>query len=723
MTGSQPKASIIVLSYNQRQYTQMCLESILAHSGDVSYELIVVDNASSDDSPEFLKGFAAKNPGVRLILNRNNEGFARGNNIGVRASKGEAIILLNNDTVVTAGWLSGLLRHLEDPLVGMVGPVTNSSGNETRIRVSYQNLEDMPEFARSYTQAHVGQANPIRMLPLLCAALRRSVWDEIGPLDEDFGIGMFEDDDYAMRLHQGCYKILCAEDVFVHHWGSAGFKRIAYDEYMRLFQENRALFEAKWDTDWIPTRYREDLLDDQLSTLYSEKIDLANNVIDLNRRLLELYEIKSTREWHLILFVRRSINKLMPPGSRREKIGMRLLEFALGIYRFLKSGYFWVRNRRQGLAGFLKRGKYRKQLDGIVSQYPDRLDTFIFTPTLEWGIKLFQRPHHLAQALARKGCLVFFCEPPGVQTFPDGFHLIEDRLFAANLSLDVFKRLPNPAVVTLVYNSQYLSQLPQARVVYDHIDDIKVFHGDYEANSRAHHHLVCSADLVIATAGKLYQETVVDRPDTLLCQNGVELDFIREQIAQTVDPPEDIADLVASGNPIIGYYGALSHWFDVEMVNQAARERPDYNFLLIGPDLEGSIPKTRMIRRKNVTWIGPRPYVQIPSYLKYFTVATIPFRINEITHATSPLKLFEYFAGQKPVVASAMQEVQKYPLVLIASGRQEFPVQIDRALELRHDPAYLDSLLQAARENTWEQRAESILQALPAQKRNPEIRK
>jgi len=177
----KPSASIIILTYNNLEYTRQCVDSVLAHTDEASYEMILVDNASTDGTRKYLRELAETYPNMRIQLNDRNEGFARGNNLGADLAQGEVIIFLNNDTIVTHGWLHRLLKRLDDPQVGMVGPVTNSSGNETRIQVDYTEIADMPEFARKVSKERSGKTFEISMLAFLCVALRRSVYEAVGP--------------------------------------------------------------------------------------------------------------------------------------------------------------------------------------------------------------------------------------------------------------------------------------------------------------------------------------------------------------------------------------------------------------------------------------------------------------------------------------------------------------------------------------------------------------
>ena len=94
------------------------------------------------------------------------------------------------------------------------------------------------------------------MLAMFCVAFRRRTYEQVGPLDEQFGIGMFEDDDYAMRIKARGLRVICAADVFVHHFGQAAFKKlIESGQYNPLFDENRRRYETKWKVEWVPHKH------------------------------------------------------------------------------------------------------------------------------------------------------------------------------------------------------------------------------------------------------------------------------------------------------------------------------------------------------------------------------------------------------------------------------------------------------------------------------------
>ena len=257
---AEPKVSVIVLTYNNLAFTENCLFSIEAYSDYKNLEVIVVDNASTDGSPEWLRKWQSEvstSGHTRvLILNPENLGFSAGNNVGLHAATGEVLIILNNDTYVTPGWVRGLGNHvLRNESLGLVGPVTNNIGNEARIDIAYANMAEMIHNSSAYTRQHPGKLLLVRNAAFFCVAMRRGVYERVGEMDESFGIGFFEDDDYCRRVEKEGLLIGCADDVFVHHHLSASFDALKADLKKELFDRNKAIYEAKWGP-WIPHSYR-----------------------------------------------------------------------------------------------------------------------------------------------------------------------------------------------------------------------------------------------------------------------------------------------------------------------------------------------------------------------------------------------------------------------------------------------------------------------------------
>jgi len=249
--------SIVIVTYNSIRYIERCLESILRNAAYPNYEVIVIDNASADGTPELLRRYANSWPRIRCHCLEKNIGFAAGNNVGAKLTQGEYLVLLNADTIVTPGWLGKLVWHLrQDPTIGLLCPTTNFAGNEAKIRSSYKDEQSMELFsAQLSTQARY-RNTPLAMAPLFCGALRRDLYDQLHGLDESYGIGMFEDDDFSAAVRARGLRVVVAEDCFVHHFGQAAFSQLAPKEYDGLFETNRRLFENKWGVRWKPHRLR-----------------------------------------------------------------------------------------------------------------------------------------------------------------------------------------------------------------------------------------------------------------------------------------------------------------------------------------------------------------------------------------------------------------------------------------------------------------------------------
>jgi GT2 family glycosyltransferase len=248
-----PRVAIVIVVYTDVARLRMCLESVFSKTNYPNYEVVVVDNSGAMSVRELLSEQARQRPNLKLVFNERNLGFPRAVNVGIEAAGAcHYLALLNDDTVVTRGWLGRLLRHLETPGIELVGPVTNWAGNEARIEVDYETVDEMEEFATTYTRRYENVAWDIPMLALYCAVMRRELLDRLGWLDERFGIGMFEDDDFSRRVREAGGRVVCAEDVFIHHWGRSSFGVMEEGAYRRLFDENRAKFEEKWGEPWRP---------------------------------------------------------------------------------------------------------------------------------------------------------------------------------------------------------------------------------------------------------------------------------------------------------------------------------------------------------------------------------------------------------------------------------------------------------------------------------------
>jgi len=241
-----PLTSIVILTFNQLDFTKQTVESIRRHTPE-PHEIIFVDNGSQDGTLDWLELQARENRNYRLIANRSNLGFAAGCNQGMRAAHGEFILLLNNDVMVTPGWLSGMLACFDSlTRVGIVGPVTNNiSGPQKLEEAHYASSPELDTFAVAHRERFSGCRVPSRRIVGFCMLFRRELVDLIGLLDEEFGSGNFEDDDFALRAALEGFQNLIAYDVFIHHHGSASFSGNRID-YAGAMARNRKIFNRKW---------------------------------------------------------------------------------------------------------------------------------------------------------------------------------------------------------------------------------------------------------------------------------------------------------------------------------------------------------------------------------------------------------------------------------------------------------------------------------------------
>jgi GT2 family glycosyltransferase len=241
-------ASIVMLSWNAQNYTRIALESIRSYTRH-PHEIIIVDNGSGPETTDWLRTL----DDVRVIYNASNRGFAGGNNQGIAAARGEYVVILNNDVVVTDGWLEAMIDGLRrNPLTGVTAPRSNKvAGIQLLPDANYPDVNSMHRYAAERRAAWRKTGFFVDRAIGFCLCIDRRVIDEIGGIDERFGAGNFEDDDFCIRVRAAGYKIYVCEDAFIHHFGSVTFAANKID-WQASMNENWVKFARKWG---LPDQY------------------------------------------------------------------------------------------------------------------------------------------------------------------------------------------------------------------------------------------------------------------------------------------------------------------------------------------------------------------------------------------------------------------------------------------------------------------------------------
>jgi GT2 family glycosyltransferase/Tfp pilus assembly protein PilF len=246
----QSLVSIIIPLYNQLNYTKECIDSISRNTTG-QYEIICIDNASNDGTAKWFNKIVQNNSNYKLICNEENLGFPAAVNQGIKAAKGDYILIANNDIVFTPGWLDRMIDlAISDINVGIVGPISNAiSGFQLDRDAKYNNIGDMLKYAQRVRENNKGQTIDFPRVAFFCTLIKKEVIDKIGGLDERFSPGNYEDDDFCLRAQLAGYKTLIAKDVFIHHYGSKSFKVAGVDKYNERLLKNRNIFIDKWGAD------------------------------------------------------------------------------------------------------------------------------------------------------------------------------------------------------------------------------------------------------------------------------------------------------------------------------------------------------------------------------------------------------------------------------------------------------------------------------------------
>ena len=366
----------------------------------------------------------------------------------------------------------------------------------------------------------------------------------------------------------------------------------------------------------------------------------------------------------------------------------------------------------------------REQLTKFLqdSTYP----SFWFLSWTTWFSNAFQRPQQLALALAELGHAVVYYEPWEFEPTFVATSLAKCRDFVGlreiqpklgllrcprtELPYFITTAQPQVALLTWPREADLISSAVRSLVVYEMVDHHDLMGEGTMALKDLHLKWVRQADVMLVTADALLEEVRPYRSDVIVLPNGVSPHHWRPR---AMPVPRDLAP-AREAAAIIGYFGAVAPWFDWNLWTYAARRHPEWSFVLVGLPYQVSSTEIASYAESspNIHFLGPKPYADLPSYALHFDVATIPFMLNAITHACSPVKLFEYLAMGKPIVATAMREVVKYPWVQTAATPPEFVAALERAVATKDDPREVCARIELAQAHTWRSRATVLRDAI-----------
>lgn len=301
---------------------------------------------------------------------------------------------------------------------------------------------------------------------------------------------------------------------------------------------------------------------------------------------------------------------------------------------------------------------------------------------------------------------IFVMEPP-VLPLPGiaGAEWVNRVVLAARVrSLCRRLGMHRPILWTFLPNVNWLlGHLGERLVIYHCVDEYSAFSGvPKDVIIRMERDLVQRADIVFTSAEKLCAERRAINPRTHFIPHGVDV----RHFSRALDPATTVAPEVASlPKPVIGFFGLLADWVDLDMIGALARARPEWSFALVGK-VQTDLHAVRGL--PNVHLLGQQPYAALPHYCRGFDVGLIPFRMNELTLRVNPLKLREYLAAGLPVVSTPLPEVVRYQdVVHIAINRDGFLREIEAALKERsieQDRRRVEMM----RSEGWEARVEEM---------------
>lgn len=249
----------------------------------------------------------------------------------------------------------------------------------------------------------------------------------------------------------------------------------------------------------------------------------------------------------------------------------------------------------------------------------------------------------------------------------------------------------------------FLGHLRESLVVYYCIDEWSKFsYLDGEKMASMEKVLCSKADIVFATAKLLVERRKPWNPETHLASHGVDYPLFSSALLDSTPIASEIASL---SQPVIGFFGLIHEWVDLNLIAALAERHPEWNFVMIG---KTSVDTSALSKYPNVHFLGRKAYADLPKYCKGFAAGIIPFAVNELTLNVNPIKLREYLSAGVPVVSTALPEVEYYSdWCEVAHDYDEFERGIIKVLR-ENTPELRRQRSESMRSETWEQKVADL---------------
>ncbi len=279
-------------------------------------------------------------------------------------------------------------------------------------------------------------------------------------------------------------------------------------------------------------------------------------------------------------------------------------------------------------------------------------------------------------------------------------------------------------IISWPFNFKHIPENYNGVIIYEILDDHSLvkYRFNEEEWDRSHNYLMNRADIVCAVSKKLINQYKEDRPDIKLSSNAVALeDWIIEETTLKKEVDSFYSNIRNKYRAVVGYYGMHGWWLDCHAVEEAAKKLNDIAFVFIGHRWEeGEDTKKFGENINNIFILGPKDYYELKYHLNNFDVATIPFKLCEMTHCVNPVKLYEYMAMGKPVIASEMDDILKYDSIVFYNNNVKLEDAIQKVLSSDNN-SVREQHLKIAKENTWLERTKSLLEYIDDVKKQLDI--